>query len=150
VSARVTHVDVATRVVDFEMGDGRFFSAVAGSEVRNLEQLKPGDVVNVAYIESLVLQLRKRGGAAVTRTETQDSRRAPLGATPGAVEQKQESIVADVVAVNASTGEVTLRGPERTVTLRIRDPRQLALIEAGDQVEATFTDAVAVAVDPAR
>ncbi len=149
-SARVTHVDVAARIVDLELGDGRVFSVVAGSEVRNLGELKPGDVVNVAYIESLVLQLRKSGGAPVTRTETQDLKRAPPGSTPGAVAQNQRTIVADVLAVNASTGDVTLRGPERTVTLRIRDPQQIALIQPGDQVEATFTEAVAVAVDPAR
>lgn len=149
-SARVTHVDLAARIVDLELGDGRVFTVVAGSEVRNLEQLKAGDVVNVAYIESLVLQLKKNGGADVTRNETQDLRRAPSGSTPAAVGQKQETIVADVVAVNAATGDVTLRGPERTVTLRIRDPRQLALVQPGDQVEATFTEAVAVSVDPAR
>ena len=150
VSARVTHVDVPARIVDLELGDGRVFTVVAGSEVRNLEQLKPGDVVNVAYVESLVLQLRKNGAAVVTRTESRDLKRAPAGATPAAVAQKQETIVADVLAVDASTGDVTLRGPERTVTLRIRDPQQLALIQPGDQVEATFTDALAVSVDPAR
>ena len=150
VSARVTRVDVPARIVDLELGDGRVFTVVAGSEVRNLAALKPGDVVNVAYIESLVLQLRKNGAAVVTRTETQDLKRAAPGSTPGAVAQKQESIVADVLAVNAATGDVTLRGPERTVALRIRDPRQLALIQPGDQVEATFTEAIAVSVDPAR
>jgi hypothetical protein len=150
VSARVTRVDAAARVVELELGDGRAFTVVAGSEVRNLEQLGVGDVVNVAYIESLVLQLKKDGRSVVTRTQTQDLDRAPRGAKPGGVAQKQETVVADVLAVDRATGNVTLRGPERTVNLRIKDPAQLALIQPGDQVEATYTEAVAVAVDPAR
>lgn len=149
-SARVTRIDVPARVVDLELGDGRTFTVVAGSEVRNLDQLQPGDVVNVAYVESLVLQLRKSGRSDVARTQAQELIRAPRGAKPGGVAQKQETIVADVLAVDRATGDVTLRGPERTLGLRIKDPAQLALIQPGDQVEATFTEAVAIAVDPAR
>ena len=40
-----------------------------------------------------------------------------------------------------------MRGPQRTVDLKVRDPQQFALIKVGDQVEATFTEAVAVAVE---
>jgi hypothetical protein len=59
------------------------------------------------------------------------------------------TVVADVVAVNARTQTLTLRGPQRTVNLRVPDPKQFALVKVGDQVEATFTEAVAVAVEPA-
>ncbi|HET9022929.1 MAG TPA: hypothetical protein VFN64_00035 [Burkholderiaceae bacterium] len=38
---------------------------------------------------------------------------------------------------------------ERTVDLKVKDPKQFALIKVGDQVEATFTEAVALAVEPA-
>lgn len=35
------------------------------------------------------------------------------------------------------------------MNLRVPDPKQFALVKVGDQVEATFTEAVAVAVEPA-
>lgn len=150
VSVMVVAVDLATRNLTVRRADGTVTGITVGREVRNLEQLRPGDVVNVAYVESLVLQLRKNGGPDVKRTETADLQQAPRGALPGAVAQQQTVVVADVLAVDSAAGTVTLRGPQQTVSLRIRDPAQLALIRVGDQVEATYTEAVAVAVDPAR
>jgi hypothetical protein len=45
---------------------------------------------------------------------------------------------------------VTLRGPNRTVELKIPDPAQFKRVAKGDQVEATYTQAVAVVVEPAK
>ena len=39
--------------------------------------------------------------------------------------------------------------PKQTVDLRIKDPNQLKLVKVGDQVEATYTEALAVSVEPA-
>ena len=55
-------------------------------------------------------------------------------------------IVAEVMAVDADKHTVTLRGPHRTVELAVMDPGQLKLIAKGDRVQATFTEAVAIAV----
>ena len=59
-------------------------------------------------------------------------------------------ITAEVVALDAKTQVVTLRGPKRTVDLKVRDPEQFKLIAKGDRVEATYTEAMAVAVEPAK
>ncbi len=59
------------------------------------------------------------------------------------------TVIADVIGVDAEKQTVKLKGPKRTVDLKVRDPEQLKLIKVGDQVEATFTEAVAVAVEPA-
>ncbi|MBK7676952.1 MAG: hypothetical protein IPJ27_20565 [Candidatus Accumulibacter sp.] len=44
---------------------------------------------------------------------------------------------------------MTLRGAQRTVRLKIKDPEQLKLIKKGDQVEGVFSEAIAIAVVPA-
>jgi hypothetical protein len=54
-----------------------------------------------------------------------------------------------VVAVDAKRQVITLRGPKRTVELKVRDPNQFKLVKVGDQVEATYTEALAVSVEPA-
>ena len=41
---------------------------------------------------------------------------------------------------------VTLRGPERTLELKVKDKAMLKDIAVGDQVEATFVEAVAISV----
>ena len=61
---------------------------------------------------------------------------------------RQVTVVADVVAVDKEKQLVTLKGPKQTVDLKVRDPKQLALIAKGDQVEATYTEAVAIVVSP--
>ena len=61
---------------------------------------------------------------------------------------RQVKVIADVIAVDTDNHTVTLKGPERTVDLRVDDPAQLALIKVGDQVEGTYTEAVAIVVRP--
>jgi Cu/Ag efflux protein CusF len=55
-------------------------------------------------------------------------------------------ITANVTAVDTKANTVTLRGPERTVTVAVKDPAMMAAVKVGDQVEATFTEALLVSV----
>jgi hypothetical protein len=45
---------------------------------------------------------------------------------------------------------VTLRGPDESVDLKVRDPEQFKLIKVGDQVKGVYTEAMAVSVEPAK
>ena len=55
-----------------------------------------------------------------------------------------------MVGLDADKQVVTLKGPKRTVDLKITDPEQFKRIAKGDQVEATYTQALAIAVEPAK
>ena len=55
-----------------------------------------------------------------------------------------------MVNVNPKTQVVTLRGPQRTVELKVADPEQFKLVAKGDRVEATYTEAMAIVVAPAK
>jgi hypothetical protein len=59
------------------------------------------------------------------------------------------TVVADVVAIDAATKTVTLKGPHRTVDLTVDDPEQFKRVNVGDQVRATYTEALAIEVQPA-
>jgi hypothetical protein len=145
---RVVAVDAPSRRLDLELADGRLVGLRAGAEVRRLHEIRVGDVINVAFVEALVLELRKNGAPVVTRSQGTDVRRGPSNAPAAGVRTAEETVLADVLAVDRALGTVTLRGPSQVVSLRIRDPRQLALIEVGDQVQATYAEATAVSVDP--
>ncbi|MGA8031205.1 MAG: hypothetical protein WCB48_02335, partial [Casimicrobiaceae bacterium] len=75
---------------------------------------------------------------------------AKPGEAPAAVGGRQVTVVGDVVGLDPATQTVTVRGPHRTVELDVRDPEQFKLIALGDQIEATYTEAVAVSVTPAK
>jgi Cu/Ag efflux protein CusF len=51
--------------------------------------------------------------------------------------------------LNARTQTVTLRGVDYTVDLRVPDKNQFKAIKVGDQVQAIFTEAVAISMEPA-
>jgi Cu/Ag efflux protein CusF len=146
--ATVAAIDKATRAVTLKGPKGNEFSVVAGPEVKNFDQLKVGDLVTLEYVEALSLQLKKGGGAPVARTEKAGAAAAKPGDKPGAAAGRQVTVVADVVDVSAEKKMVTLKGPQRTVELKVNDPEQLKLIKKGDQVEATFTEAMAIVVTP--
>jgi len=148
-TATITAIDAATRAVTLKGPKGNEVVVTAGPEVKNFAQLKVGDQVAVEYVESLALELKKGGGAPVAATAKEGMAAAKPGERPAAVGGRQITVVADVIDVNAETQVVTLKGPQRTVELKVRDPEQFKLIKKGDQVQATYTEALAIAVTPA-
>ena len=148
-TATITAIDPKTRAVTLKGPQGNEVVITAGPEVKNFAQMKVGDQVNVEYVEALTLELKKGGGQAVSRTEEVVGGGAKPGERPAGAGARQIRIIADVVNVDAQNQRVTLRGPNRTVDLKVRDPKQLAMIAKGDQVEAVFTEAIAIAVEPA-
>jgi hypothetical protein len=149
-TATITAIDPATRTVTLKGPQGREATVVAGPEVKNFAQLKVGDQVQAQYVEALMVELKKGGGQAVARTEQAGAASAKPGASPGAVGGRQVKVVADVVNVDAATQTITLKGPKRTIDVKVRDPEQFKLIAKGDQVEATYTEAIAVGVTPKK
>ena len=150
VTATITAIDKATRDVTLKGPQGNEIIVSAGPEVKNFDQLKVGDQVNMNYIEAFTLELKKGGGMIVQRTEKADAAGAKPGEKPAGAVGRQVTVVADVVAVDPAKQTVTLKGPQRTVNLRIPDPEQFKRVAKGDQVEATYTQAVALTVEPAK
>jgi len=105
--------------------------------------------VVVRYLEALTLELKKRGTAKRERTDRDVTERARPGERPAAIDAHEVHVVADVIALDPQTQTVTLRGPTRVVDLRVHDPEQFKLVAVGDQVEATYTEALAISVEPA-
>ena len=148
-TATITAIDAATRVVTLKGSDGKEVTITAGPEVKNFAQMKVGDQVKVRYVEALTLELKKGSTAPVSRTDTATAGSAKPGALPAGAAGRQVTIMAEVVALDPAKQIVTLRGPQRTVDLKVRDPEQFKRVAKGDRVEATYTEALAIAVEPA-
>ena len=148
VTATITALDAAKREITLKGPDGKEVTMVAGPEVKNYGQLKVGDKVDIQYVEALVLELKKGGGLPVARTEKDSMTSAKPGQAPGAKGGRKVTVVGDVIALDPATQTVTLKGPQRTADLKVRDKKQFDLIQKGDQIEATYTEGFAVAVKP--
>jgi hypothetical protein len=149
VTASVEAIDSATRTVTLKGAGGDTFTVLVGPEVRNFDRIQVGDLVVVRYLEALTLELKKRGTALRARTDRDVTDRAPPDERPARVNAHEVHVVADVIALDPTTQTVRLRGPTRVVDLRVYDPEQFKLVAVGDQVEATFTEAMAISVEPA-
>ena len=150
VMATVEAVDVDKRVVSLKGPKGNVFDLKVGEQVKNLPQVKVGDQVVARYYESIAVRLMKPGepgGAAATQ--------AVGVARPG---ERPAGVVANQVTVNATIEDispkktfVTLKGPGgKAVDVKVRDPKNLENVKVGDQVEITYTEAVAISVEKAK
>jgi len=149
VTAKIVSIDAATRSVSLKASNGKTVALVIGEEARNFDQLKVGDAVTVEYKEALTLSLKK-GSGPLSIHEREISDRSAPGAKPGGTVGREVKAIADVVAVNPAANTVTLKGPRgNTVDLVVQDPEQLKNVKKGDRVEATYTEAMAVSVQPA-
>ncbi|MET0508418.1 MAG: hypothetical protein ABWZ78_09585 [Burkholderiaceae bacterium] len=154
IRATVVAIDKTTRSVTLKGEQGRTLDVIAGSEVKNFDQIRVGDTVTARYQEALTLDLRKAnapggklpGGA----TETVAGARAQPGARPGGVVGREVSALADVVAVDPKGGTISLKGPRgNVVVLQVQNRDHFKVVQVGDQVEVVYTEALAVAVTPA-
>jgi len=149
-TATITAIDAATRAVTLKGPEGRELTVTAGPEVKNFAQMKVGDKVNIEFVEALTLELKKGSTAPVARTDTAMAAGAKPGSMPAGVVGKQVTVMAEVVGLDPKTQTVTLKGPQRTVDLKVADPEQFKRVAKGDRVEATYTEAMAISVEPAK
>lgn len=148
VTATVVAVDQKTREVTLKTQDGRELSFVAGDAVKNLAQMKAGDLVTATYTEALAYEVKKEGAAGVATTAAAAG--APLGAKPAGVIAQQTTATVTITAIDPSVPSVTFKGPAgNTRTIKVRHPEKLQGVKVGDMVDITYTEALAIKVEPA-
>ena len=153
ITATVTALDAAKRLVTLKAADGREVTVEAGPAVRNFAQLEVGDKVNVDYYLSLAADLTK-----APQSNTQDAvvitSRAAEGASPAGGAGVIYTAIVTVDSIDTASSTVSFTGPEgrqREVTAE-RDAGRafIAQLKPGDRVQVTYTEALAVAVAPAK
>jgi len=70
------------------------------------------------------------------------------GETPAGAVAQQITVTATIVAIDKKAQTATIKGPEgNTVTVKARDPKNLDKVKVGDNVEITYTEALAISLD---
>ncbi len=138
-------VDAKTRKVVVVGPEGREFEYVLGDEWKNFNQIKVGDIVILSITKVIVSDVKVVNNGIKEREEKQTYSRAPLGAKPAGIIENQVRIVSDVIAIDAKTNIVTLKGPYKTVQVVV-GPEVIKGIKVGNQIEALITQNIAVQV----
>ncbi len=124
-------------------------------EVRDpskLEAIKVGDPVVATYMEAVAFQVRKAGTAAPGASVQEARVGSKPGENPAGAVGREVTVTATITAIDKKAKTVTLKGPQgNSETVKVQDPKNLEGVKAGDLVDITYTQALAVALDkPAK
>jgi hypothetical protein len=145
----VEAIDYTARIVSLKDKEGFVEDVVAGPEVKRFDALKVGDRVTFRYYESLVTAVR-RPDAAKKAPEAAAVTRTP-GTRPGGTVSQQMTTVVTIEALDVKVPSVTIKSADgRRMAFKVENAKNLAGFKAGDNVEITYTRALAVSVEPAK
>ncbi len=149
-TATVTAVDVATRKVTLKGKKGKEETITVSPDVKNLDQVKVGDLVVVTFSQGVVLSMAAPGAKPVEPTATATGAAAAPGEKPAADVKATIKGTVTIAAIDMKTRVVTLVGPEgRKFKVAAGKEIPLEKVKVGDKVNAEYTEAVAIAVEPA-
>jgi uncharacterized OB-fold protein len=119
---------------------------------KKLEAIQVGDPVVAKYYESLMIELKKPGEGTPGVAVGQGRATSKPGETPAGAVAQQVTVTATIVSIDKKAQTATIKGPEgNTVTVKARDPKNLDKVKVGDDVEITYTEALAISLDkPAK
>jgi len=148
--ATVAAIDPKTRMVTLKTPDDKESTFYVDERVRNLPQVKVGDEVRIAYVVALAWKLNKSKKAVPSpEVETAVTRTEP-GAKPAGGVARRISFTASVESIDLANGTVTLKGPGgNSRAFKARNPDNLKKVKVGDLVDITYTESVAVKLEPA-
>jgi hypothetical protein len=150
VTATVVAIDVPGRLVTLKGPEGNLFTVLTGEEVRNLPQVDVGDRVAVRYYEAIAAEMAKPGQET---SASATAMRAPAGAKPGAGLAQEVTAMVKITDLNLATHTVSFTDPDGLAqTITVQDPKMrdfVETLEVGDEVAVTYTEALAISVEPA-
>jgi len=149
VTATVTAIDLANRRVTLKTKSGEETIRV-GEQAKNLGQVKVGDRVVVTYSQGLVLYMAAPGAKPADPSGSVAAATAPAGQMPAGEVTATIKGTVTVSAIDMKTRVVTLVGPEgRKFKVTAGKDVQIEKLKVGDKVNAEYTEALAVSVEPA-
>lgn len=145
-TATVESIDLAARTVVLKDAEGKTTTMVVPESIQNLDKLKVGDTVTTTYAIALAAQILKPGEEPAPAAVSASKQGG--GEVVGA---KQVSAVLKVESVDLATNSVTLTGPKgNTRTVKVKRPEvqeKLKTLKPGDEVQITYTEAMAIKVE---
>lgn len=148
-TATVEAVDPASRYVTLKGPEGNLVTVQAGPEVTNLDKVKKGDQVNVKYYQAMAVDVVAPGTETGTKTKrvTAEPGMAPAGGVA-----RQQTRKVEILSIDKYKKAIAFRdeqGRWREVHLdRPELEHYLTDLNEGDTVQVTFTEALAVSVEP--
>jgi hypothetical protein len=154
VSATVESVDARTRQVLLKMDNGSYQTLVAGPEIRNFAQIRPGDQVHARYESALAVRIGRPEQTLLADQDLIGGSRAPLGAKPGAEQALEIHRQVTITGIDRRQNTVTFLGADGVGrTVQVDAPQMQAFLQTlkvGDTVNVDYREAVIAQIDSAH
>lgn len=143
----VTKIDKKTRTIYFKNNEGES-KFVAGPEIKNFDQIKKGDRLNVTYELAVAIELIKTKSDGIrSKVETSKETASKPGEKPARTISNTTTIIADIIAVDRTKNLVSVKGPSGKVTVvTVKNPTLMADVSVGEQVKVIYYDAMAASI----
>jgi hypothetical protein len=150
--ATVTAINAERREVTIQ-GDHGPVTIQVGPDVKNFNNLKVGDRVNISYYQGIAAQLVKGGKKVKDPAVSTFVQGNSPGMSPSGLVGASATVTAKIQDVNLPTNTVAFTGSDGTTHIvQVKTPEMQSFIrelKRGDTVQVTFTDSVAVEILPA-
>jgi hypothetical protein len=144
--SEIVAIDRERRLLTLREGD-EVFEAVADLRLRDFGDVRVGDLVEVQLTQALVLSLRPGTGIRERATLAARTDPSPAGQRPSGADLFEETIVIDVLDVDAQRRQLRVRDERARVrTLTVLDDDVMQAARAGDQLVMHYRRATAIAV----
>jgi hypothetical protein len=149
-TATVQAVYPDKRAVTLVGADGQPRSVFVGPDVK-LDRIHAGDKVHVSYYQGLAAQLAK-GGTKVSDPAASDfAYKNPNG--PGGGAGSSVTVNVKILGVDPGTNTVAFQDTDGTQhVIAVKSPEMqkfIKTLKAGDRVDVTYTESVAISITPA-
>ena len=145
----VDAVDHTARTLRVKADQGNIVTLDVPASYTRFDQVKIGDVVTIGYYDRVSIRLKPAGEAPIDREDTTTTTLAP-GVLPGGTRVTQRITTVRIDSWDPATRIVTFTTSKgQTYTRRIvetLDPKVIAGLKVGDQVDVTRTEATKLAV----
>jgi hypothetical protein len=146
-TATITAINPATREITFKGPKGNSVTLVATDAVKRFNELKVGDQVKVTYTESIAARLARPGEAAASASAEAGRSKGPQ---PGAAAKSEVTVVVTLENVDPKVPSVTFKTENGEMhTVHVLHAKNLEGYKAGDKVALTYTESLAIDVEPA-
>ncbi|HET6553421.1 MAG TPA: hypothetical protein VFG49_07790 [Dyella sp.] len=152
VTATVTAIDAANRLITLRGPDGKDATIEAGPEVKNFDQLHVGDQVTTTYEAAVAVQVMPAGSADAGTDVQRTASTAAKGEKPGLHAGHTVTVTSKLTALDLKAHTMTLTGADgKERVIQVKDPerqKKLAELKVGDMVLVTYVEAFTIKVTP--
>lgn len=145
----VVNFDKDNRILALRNKQGEESIFTLGSEVQNLNEIKPDDQFLLQYYDAFAIVLGTKKNRLNDEGYQHEIETAKQGEQSSAKTTRSITAVGIVEAVDQKNSQITVKGEEQAVVVSVAEQFDLSRIIVGDEVEMVYIESYAIKVEPA-